>query len=525
MNPDTHSQPDRLRRSFSPGAQAAFLSCIITGFLVHLFAFTNIIPNSDGLSRVYDAQQMTISGRWFLHYASVFHGFLQAPALIGILSLIFLGSAAGLSGDLVGLRRRFSGILWGAIFAVFPPIAYNYLYMFTASAYAFGIFLAVLSVWILRRWRWGFLPAALLLACSVGTYQAYLAVAASLGLICSIRDLLDQEPVAPCVKQGIRTILMILVGMILYWGILQVFLRVKDLTLLDYRGIGTAGTGFSVVAFLRSILSACKHAVCYFLQPYAVSYGTGVLTIAHWALVILTVLLLIPYFAKKGDGIGRKLLLLAGFALLPLALNLTQILTEISPNMRYGLVFAYLLPILLMDRAILPCNSASVLRPVFSLIMAVIVLLSSQICNTAYVSSATAHRATQAFATNLVARVEQTPGYRQDMQVVVIGSFPRNIYHSSIEAFDLVGHYSCMADTVLDLNKHVYYYLNDWLNVPWQEPEEQTMLAVSQSDDFQAMPLYPNDGSVAIIDGRVVVKLSDHYTPKKPYELQYEQRR
>ena len=178
-----------------------------------------------------------------------------------------------------------------------------------------------------------------------------------------------------------------------------------------------------------------------------------------------------------------------------------------------------------MDRAVLPCNSATVLRPVFSLIMAVIVLLSSQICNTAYVSSATAHRATQAFATNLVARVEQTPGYHQDMQVVVIGSFPRNIYHSSIEVFDLVGHYSCMADTVLDLNKHVYYYLNDWLNVPWQEPEEQTMLAVSQSDDFQAMPLYPNDGSVAIIDGRVVVKLSDHYTPKKPYELQYEQRR
>ena len=51
-----------------PAAQrAAFLSCVITGYLTHLYAFTNLIPNADGLSRVFDLQQMTVSGRWFLH--------------------------------------------------------------------------------------------------------------------------------------------------------------------------------------------------------------------------------------------------------------------------------------------------------------------------------------------------------------------------------------------------------------------------------------------------------------------------
>ena len=36
--------------------RAAVLCCFGAGMIAHLFAFTNIIPNSDGISRVYDAQ-------------------------------------------------------------------------------------------------------------------------------------------------------------------------------------------------------------------------------------------------------------------------------------------------------------------------------------------------------------------------------------------------------------------------------------------------------------------------------------
>ena len=79
----------------------AFFCCIITGYLVHLYAFTNQIPNSDGLSRVYDLQQMTVSGRWFLHYATSLNGFTQMPAVIGFLSLVLLGLAAAFAADIL----------------------------------------------------------------------------------------------------------------------------------------------------------------------------------------------------------------------------------------------------------------------------------------------------------------------------------------------------------------------------------------------------------------------------------------
>ena len=83
----------RLRHRIPATAWAAFLSCFLSGYLIHLFAFTNLIPNSDGLSRVFDPQQMTVSGRWFLHYASALNSFTQMPALIGFLSIVFLSLA------------------------------------------------------------------------------------------------------------------------------------------------------------------------------------------------------------------------------------------------------------------------------------------------------------------------------------------------------------------------------------------------------------------------------------------------
>ena len=101
----------RLRQRITPTRRAAFLACFIAGYLIHLFAFTNIIPNSDGLSRVFDPQQMTVSGRWFLHYASALNDFTQMPAVIGLLSLLFLSLAAAFAVVFLAAGAFFSAVL------------------------------------------------------------------------------------------------------------------------------------------------------------------------------------------------------------------------------------------------------------------------------------------------------------------------------------------------------------------------------------------------------------------------------
>lgn len=519
----------RLIQRLTPQMRAAFLSCLILGFLTHLFAFTNIIPNSDGLSRVFDQQQMTISGRWFLHYASMFHGFIQAPALIGALSLVFLGLAAALAVDALNLRSPLAAGLCGCVMALFPAVAYTYLYMFTASAYALAIALAVGAVWITRKHPKWFLAASIMLACSIGTYQAYFSVAAALALSCVILDLFDREkPLKTTIREGFRVLFMLALGAVVYYGVLQLFLKIKDLKLLTYLGMDDFGSGLTLDGILGMVIDAYKSFLYFFLSPGSFGYNTAPLIWAHLALLAAGGIcgLILVFRGKLLREPVRMLLLILGCGLVPLACNFTQLLSEPTPIMRYGLVIAYVLLIALADR--LPRErgkTGRLLRRVVCCSMACVLLLFAQIDNIAYTASATAHRATQSFSTNLVARVEAAEGYEKGMEVVIIGSFPDQVYYSEIEAFRLVEHYSCMSATVMQLNKHVYSYLNDWLNVPWQEPEEEVFLAVSESDAFAAMPLYPSDGSIQILDGRVVVKLAEEYTPKQDYEIDYENRR
>jgi hypothetical protein len=228
--------------------------------------------------------------------------------------------------------------------------------------------------------------------------------------------------------------------------------------------------------------------------------------------------------------------------LLPLALNLTVLMGDAMPIMRYALVFAYVLVLALADRArpgeekpvrkeekkaaeVRSSRFPGLLRAAALLAALALCGVSFFVDNLVYTASAQAHRATESFATRLVERVESTPGYQQGMEVLIIGGFPSKIYHSELEVYAMIEDYSAPSTSVIPLNKHVYYYLNDWLNVPWPEPEESKLLAVSKSEAFKAMPLYPSDGSIVISGDRVIVKLASRYTPKKDYEIAYENRR
>ena len=110
---------------------------------------------------MFDPQQMTVSGRWFLHYASALNSFTQMPALIGFLSIVFLSLAAAAAVLTLGLHSRTLSALAGVLMAAFPCLGYTFLYMFTASAYCLAILLAVLSVWLAQKGRLALQPCGL----------------------------------------------------------------------------------------------------------------------------------------------------------------------------------------------------------------------------------------------------------------------------------------------------------------------------------------------------------------------------
>ena len=445
----------RLWRGIDPAAKAAFFSCFLVGYLAHLFAFANLIPNADGLSRMYDPQQMTVSGRWFLHYASALNDFTQMPAAIGLVTMVLLGLAAALTVDILKIRGRVAAGLWGAIMAAFPCLGYTFLYMFTASAYALAILLAAGSVWLARRGdRWS-LVGPVLLALAMGIYQAYVTVAIGLALLAVLRETLEPSATFPkTLRLGLRFVALLAVG-----------------------------------------------AACFFARV-----GSKRLKGEPWRLV---------------GGLCMA-------ALLPLGLNFMRVLSPYSdptPLMKYSFVLVYGAVLMLADGA----ESARRLKRGWEYVPVVWAVLLLLFCvntdNLLYTAAAQSHRATESYATRMLSRIESCPGYEKGMEIVVIGAPDESQLRTRIPTFFQVDHYSVPLNTVTHLNKHLYYYFNDWLNVPVDEPAEETMIAVSDSKAFQAMPLYPADGSVQVVDGRVVVRVQKTYTPKSDFELAYENRR
>jgi len=521
-----------LWQKLAPAQWAAFFACLITGYLIHLYAFTNLIPNSDGLSRVFDLQQMTVSGRWFLHYASALNRFTQMPAVIGLLSLAFLGLAALLVVELLSIRGRVLGGLTGAVLAAFPCLGYTFLYMFTASAYCLAIFLAVLSVWLARRCKVGWLLGVVALALTMGTYQAYASVAIALSLLVVLRSCLDPESTfRSTLALGLRLVAYLAAGALLYYAILLVFLKVKDLELLSYLGMDAANAGYPFGELPRLLFQTYKQVVAFFFVPGSADGfcvpAMALLDLAALALGLVCVLAHMKNYSLWKEW-WRPLGALAMLALLPLGVNFGQLLSPHSvptPLMKYAFVAVYLAVLLLADLADgLPFLSlrrcgAAWLTVVW---MAALLLVFLNTNNLLYTASAQAHRATESYLTRLLARVEGCPGYEAGMEIAIVGAIPEAHLQAQIESYAQVDHYSVPKGTMVTLNKHIYYYLNDWLNVPVAEPAEETMLAISESPDFRSMPLYPADGSVQVLDGRVVVRMQEEYTPKSDFEIAYE---
>lgn len=506
----------------------AFFFCVIGGYIFHLYAFTNIVPNSDGINRVFDLQEMTVSGRWFLHYATMPSGFMQMPTFIGLLTLVFLGLTAVLMVDLLQINHHYIAGFLGLSFVTFPSLGFTFLYLFTASAYSIGIFLAVFSLWLHQKGKKFYLLSVLALACSMGTYQAYAPFAIGLSVVLVMKKICQKEETLTTVtKYGIGKLLFLASGAAVYYVILEGILLLTGQELLPYLGMENSAYPFSALPQL--ILSSYKQVIVFFFLP---QYGAGTtsipLALANVVLVLFAAIALaVTLKAYVKEEKWRIFGLLALAAILPLAIGFVQIISPWSPPtplMQYPYVIVYVFVLFLVDHAQLKCPiqmKRKFLLAVFSS-MLVICLCGGWLCNLLYTSSAQAHRATESYVTRLMSRVESTSGYTWDMPVLIIGAFPNDRYFAQIEAYALIDHYSVPDDSVLPLNKHIYYYLNHWLNIPVAEPEESVMIAMSDSKEFAAMSCYPDDGSVQIIDQQVVVKVGESYTPKSDYELAYE---
>ena len=503
-------------KKFGLPARSAFFTALIAGVISHGMGLFNKFSWHDDISAMFQAGATYKSGRWMLGLLSEFESWLcggtpvSLPAFNGFLALLLIALSAALVTALLGIRRPLSAVAVGALMVVFPVITGFFGYMFTAHYYSLSLCMTAAGAYLAGRGRhwWMGLLGALLIGASVGIYQAFIPVAAFLllfRLVLYITE--DAQKPAEILKAAAVALLVLAVAIGFYFGMNRLFLQLRHVKLSGYQGISDMGN--LTFDTLRERISL---AYSEFLSPYEYGeynmYPQSIRALYPSFLIAaaaLSLLQAVRCFLRKKIFSGCAAVPLT--LLIPLALNLIFVMADqnvIHSLMTYGQVGLFLWIACLADR--LEWKGDQVTKWFRGAMTALLLLLSVMYCrydNTCYLQAALTQQEAISFCNTLIARIQGTEGYREDLPVV----FLRNGWYSdyNLPRIEQLEHITQLPYRGLE------FYLNDYTFKSFMKywcgyaPEYTDEEEIRENPEVMDMPSYPDDGSIRVIGEKIVV--------------------
>lgn len=494
------------------------------GFVHSSFSHDSLFEfNGDGVSNYIRMR----NGRFLSPLCRrLFRTDLTLPWLIGVLGLTWIGLAAFFTAKIFCIDHPVLLVLLSGVFAanltVSSTIA-TFLHDFDCDMLA--LLLSVLAVFLWQQGKWGFLPGAVLVLCSLALYQSYICVSIVLILLACMMALLNGDGLGTVLLRGIRGCAMLLLGGALYFLALRVVAHVTGISLMTHaynsldRPLEIVNMSlFDIKYVFRETYEVFFERLIGVLSPFP-----AVTRLGTKVLLVLTAVMLLANILAGAVGIGRTLLLLALTALLPLGMNLMHLITFGSASHEltiYAYWLSYLLPLLLGHRLIrwagtLPQTWKKYLFPFSRGIQAlcatlvfVLIYASVQTANVMYLKKDLEQDAYLSVMTRVVSRMEETEGYVPGQTPVVMVGLPQQI-NEVIPGFEAYRKPNGMwMSDVLNYGDagHWAAYFKYILQNPAKivaGDSTLTDLAV------ESLPCYPAEGCATMIEGTLFVKLSE----------------
>lgn len=497
----------------------AFVATILWGLAAHGYMFFNKLCWHDDMIHVFDVGTTYPSGRWFLgvlgETVQKFLGNVSLPWFNGIVSLLFLAAGSVLLTEVFRLKRTVSCILLGGMLAVFPSWVATYAYMFTSAYYACAAFLALLGVvcvWKMQK-RWcGILLGAVCICLSLGIYQAYLPLAATVLLTAFLNDVIakPEGSFREHFLKGISGAVTLLLGIVFYLITNQIFLAVKHIELTEYKNINYMGQT-NIGMMLSGIMSAWRE----FLVPEkgtgADMYMQSVRTI-YYAILILTALGIIWHMVQCWKK-NRVMIffLLGGSLCFPIGINLLYLMGNISgihALMLYAKVMVFVLPIVLVERIEADLwNIRKYATLLLSILLVYVGIFYTHYANACYLQAEFQQKEVIYWLNTLVTRIQSQDGYERELPIVYLNNEGRGYgVPAALTTLEVPG------VNIIPYGKGVIFSgwktgLFRWCGFRHEEITDTS--EIESWPEVQKMPSYPKAGSIQIIRGVIVVKFQE----------------
>lgn len=498
----------------------AFTSAFLLTLLIHLYKFVNTLPNHDSVYNYYSDQNVLGSGRWALSLACGISSYFDLPWINGLLSCVFIALTIVVIVALFELKNPILIGLTGALLAAAPSTTETFFFLFTADGYMLAMLLAALAVYFSRieedrKVMWIVSGICVCISCAI--YQAYVSFALILA-VCYFIDVLlkNDHSKQACYRWIFRQVIIYSVSLAVYYIIWKLIMRISGITANDYQGISEVGK-ISVELLVGGAIRSVKTVILYFLQWDVLDHGFTLYSVLSIVFVLLMGICLFVA-VRKSRILKRKwafcLLVLCLIAIVPFSCiwHFTSDSVGYRVMMLQSLTLLFVLTGILYERWAKP-----VVKDLVGLFLLVVVLNNALMANISYFYMNLCYERTYAEGVEMMAEIHDLQDEYEFDKIAVVG---KRIYEVQYENIDpltgkmlvpgklqiLIGG---LEKSLLYDSDHTTQFLEATFGMELESINRTQRDALLKTEAVQAMGCWPEGDSITVIDGILVIKLSN----------------
>jgi len=500
-------------------------STLILGILAHGYLLTNQLFFHDGIEHAFDFgwnTWMISLGRWSTSILLSFFQFLFGMDIVSsvffntTLMIFLLAVMSLLIIKILRINDPYLAAAVSGIIVVFPNITSVLGYCFTAYNYALTYFLVTLGVYVITNTKLNSVLKYTIFIISqtfaIGIYQAAIPFMLSIIAVYLIKYSFDEDNISWKNYLGciFKWAVLCIASMMLYFIVTFSWLEITGIKLAKYQNINNWGVG-SVSDYLQRIFLTYRHIVFDRINSSEDMFPMSIRFFYYGILILIAAsacVIIIKTFRKsKAKGIQSAVLLL----LFPVAVNFIYVMcgkeSNIHSLMQFSRIFIFVLLCLLIETAAkyayINEKKLKFLRLGTLALFGIMGFLYIRLANVCYVKATFIQARAISYFTTLQTRIQSIPGYRAEYPVVFVNDRKKSL--SNVEITKQLKVVNILPYNFNDLLSNFAWkrFMNMWVGYSPVIHDAKTIKNPKVLDD---MPRYPDDGSIRIIEGKIVVK-------------------
>ena len=506
-------------------------------FICHGFLLFNPSYSHDSLSEIVrdKGHFQTSLGRFLQPGWKMFFSEVTSTWFIGCLTAVFIGISAAMLGDLFQIRRNESLVFMsGILITNHCMITAVASYMPWIDTHGAALMLAVSGVWLLYKYRFGFLLAIIPLIAVLGLYPPYLVCVLAIVVIQMILSLQQKGVWKKRLIYILKAAVMLVIAYVLYAVILNIILKYNNITysdgnnsmanikLLGFNNLKTLLTNAFSLFFSELTITVC------YMQ-----FSSIIIGLIGFSYMVILVIFAVKTRFGVWESIALVLLLLA----IPFVFNIQYIVCEDATYhslMVYSIYFAYILLIPLYDSiSVINQNEARLVkeesfknhrslkksrlswkwiedkaRCCVPFVLVIVLFADIRFANNVYTDKYLRERTTLSVMTRIMTTAEQTEGFDPaKSRVLIVGDLRRNPIIAAPDPtfYPTLGNASRDISITYNIITYLRYYMGYSYWFIYDGEKKDQLLA---NEVIQSMPAYPEKGYAAMVDGVLVIKIS-----------------